>query len=287
MSPDIPYSRRKEDLFYPCRNAQFFPAGASSTETALCAELARLAYCRREPNFEFAAEKIKDVLRRVRFTDCEFFESSKERGEGFHCFLAVRDDRQLAVVAFRGTDKEDPTDLVADADAFPSHWQGEGKVHEGFAAALAELEPRLSDRLKSVQCRLVFTGHSLGAAMATLMASLHQPDALFTIGSPLVGDAAFLATLSNLENHRFVDCCDLVTRVPPEILGYRHLGKPTYIAENRQVIFDPGDEFISHDRLRASEAYLLHHTLEFGTVAVRELADHAPMNYVLPLTAQA
>jgi hypothetical protein len=136
--------------------------------------------------------------------------------------------------------------------------------------------------------RLLFTGHSLGAAMATLASSLQPADSLYTFGCPRVGDPAFVNSLRGLDNHRYVDCCDLVARVPPEgMLGYTHLpGDVFYIDLNREVARrDPGDAYIAADRTRAEEEYLVDYAWRIGDVPLRPLADHAPVNYVLPVTA--
>jgi hypothetical protein len=72
---DIAYSPRKVDLFYPAREANFFSAGLPATEAALCTEMARLAYCRFEPYFQFDPQKIRAVLEPLAF-GCHFFEST-------------------------------------------------------------------------------------------------------------------------------------------------------------------------------------------------------------------
>jgi len=52
-----------------------------------------------------------------------------------------------------------------------------------------------------------------------------------------------------------VDCCDVVTQLPPALLGCAHLGEPYYIDRNGSVIENPGDDFVSADRLRARRLF--------------------------------
>ena len=116
--------------------------------------------------------------------------------------------------------------------------------------------------------------------MATLLASLHKPDCLCTIGSPLVGDHEFVATLEGVKARRFVDCCDIVARVPPPGPWYAHYGEPSYIDGNRHLHENPSGVFRFSDRFRAAARYLLKYAWRKGDVRVRELADHAPINYI-------
>jgi len=291
MSPRISYSAAQDDLFNPGRRDGFF-SPAPQSEAALCAEMARLAYCRKEPDFGFDQGRIQKILKVVGFK-CQFFESqNRPQGKGVHCFLAVGDDAgengKLAVVSFRGTDVEDTSNLVFDVDLELEKWPGPAKVHRGFAKALEEVRPDLTLALESIgPCRSLYTGHSLGAAMATLMAVLRRPDALYTFGSPLVGDVDFVAALQNLKSFRYVDCCDLVARVPPEGLGYRHLGVPYYIKRNRKVTINPSERSIFWDHVSAVAVYVVRYGFGKNNERVRELADHAPINYVWPVKGQA
>jgi len=285
------YSASKEDLFFPARRAAFFAGGRPKSEAALCAEMSRLAYARKEPVFGFARNQILQVLAAIGFSDCQFFEKpTRPQGQGSHGFLAIDSANKLAVLSFRGTDADDPSDLMDDANVIPEPWLGSGKVHSGFAGALAEIWDQVQVGLASIAgMRLLITGHSLGAAMASLAASLQLPASLHTFGSPRVGDKEFIAALESkhLDNHRFVDCCDIVTRVPPEgFWGYTHIGKPYYIDLGRAIAQrDPDDPYICRDQTEAEEQYLLNYAWRVGDVAVRPLADHAPINYVWPVSA--
>src|SRR5438270_767137 len=123
MNGPIAYSPLKDDLYYPCKNAVFFPAGAPKSDAALCVELSRLAYCQSDGNFAFDQSRITAELGKIGFTAAGFFETpgSKQNG-GTHCFVALRTDQKLAVVAFRGTDKDDPSDVAADGNALKVSW---------------------------------------------------------------------------------------------------------------------------------------------------------------------
>ena len=284
----IAYSASRVDLFFPCQRGQFFPDGLPSgfpnAEGALCAEMSRLAYCRSAGSFAFDQNQILTVLNRIGFTECRFFESQgREQGRGTHCFFALNNAKKLAVAAFRGTDRDDPTDLTDDAKFTLASWETGGQVHVGFAGALAEVRGSLDLTLPANDWRLLITGHSLGAALATLLESLHPSAALYTIGSPRVGDGAFVASLQLVENHRYVDCYDVVTRVPLPIMGYEHLGQPQYIDRTGGITPNPSDAFVDADRIAAVEKYLLKYLFRHGNVGARELADHAPINYVSAL----
>ena len=292
----IPYSAEKVDLYFPARHAVFFPNDRPVSDAALCVEMARLAYCQLDGSLPFDQPAIRKILGRIGFTHCLFFERpSGANGGGSHGLLALDEKSKLAVLAFRGTNASDPTDLMDDFDAIPKPWPPGGNVSSGFANALMVLwnQEGLEKAVQEIRgYDILTTGHSLGAAMATLAATMVTSKALYTFGSPRVGDAAFVQKLSGVDNHRYVDCCDLVARVPPAgFLGYEHIpGQIHYIGSNRtlslrdpQVATDAG--FMGSDQAGAEIDYLKDYAWRIGDVAVRALADHAPVNYVLPVTA--
>jgi pimeloyl-ACP methyl ester carboxylesterase len=292
----IPYSAEKVDLYFPAKRAAFFPNGRPVSDAALCVEMARLAYCQLDGTFPFDQPAIRKILGRIGFTQCAFFEHPVgANGGGSHGLLALDAKANLAVLAFRGTNASDPTDIMDDFDAVPNPWPPGGHVSSGFANAFMVLwdQQGLEKAVQQIKgYDLLLTGHSLGAAMATLAASLVTPKSLYTIGSPRVGDAAFVKTLSGLDNHRYVDCCDMVARVPPAgFLGYQHIpGQIHYIASDRTLsLRDPSNAidagFMASDQADAEIDYLKNYAWRIGDVAVRALADHAPVNYVLPVTA--
>jgi triacylglycerol lipase len=89
---------------------------------------------------------------------------------------------------------------------------------------LAELEH--NDQLK-VRKDVYITGHSLGAAMATIAATRYQPEELFTFGSPRVGGHKFIRNIK-CPHLRFMNNNDIVCRIPPAWLGFVHHGEMIY-----------------------------------------------------------
>jgi len=148
-------------------------------------------------------------------------------------------------VAFRGTQIESPNDVLADArfrkvpDVF-------GKVHEGFKGAADSLWPDVKVRVGEVAAgkRLWITGHSLGAAMAVIVAARFVADGrdiegVYPLGQPRVGDATFVKAFDEkLPNRcfRIVNHIDPVPRVPPLTFGFRHEATRVYLTSAGKVI---------------------------------------------------
>lgn len=143
------------------------------------------------------------------------------------------------VIACRGTEPTEFADIASDLKAKPVlSSQGIKYVHQGFKQSVDNIWPKLKDladdygKSHTVWC----TGHSLGAAMATLVAYRLQrtddcpnPKALFTYGSPKVGTKNYIKAMesSGLMHWRFVNNADIVTRVPP--WPYVHFGAMYYM----------------------------------------------------------
>lgn len=271
-----PYDPSRKALITPARDATFFATGRPSAEPILCAEMARLAYApfERDPATRAAVEAI---LRGIGFGTCSFFSAASTQG-----FLAQDATTPLAVLAFRGTEL-DPRDWETDLKARLVPWPEGGQVHQGFAEALATIWDPVDAALSTLRGRRLYTGHSLGAALATLAASRRPPEALLTYGSPRVGDAAFVQATRTLTHQRYANCCDVVTRLPPEALGYRHPGPTAYLDRKGQLHASPTERLIDQDQRLARRRYFLRWTWRRGTMWTRDAADHAPINYVSAL----
>jgi hypothetical protein len=105
-----------------------------------------------------------------------------------------------------------------------------GRVHCGFAEAVEQVWPQVRQLLgtPSRSGALWLTGHSLGAAMATLASVRlthegYKVRAVYTYGSPRAGDRLFHDSYC-LPNYRFVNNNDLVPHLPFRWC-YKHVGK--------------------------------------------------------------
>ncbi|WP_319405521.1 lipase family protein [uncultured Desulfosarcina sp.] len=174
-----------------------------------------------------------------RFTQAELTHIQFFNRSSTQCFVAAND--RFAIVAFRGSEiwKRDEhidprriiADLKTDIDIRLSQWDQGGRVHSGFKAALDEvwdeLQPAI-DKLQAQGLKIWITGHSLGAALATLAADrLEDVQGLYTFGSPRVGDQAFKDRFRS-KAFRVVNGSDIVASVPPAGF-FRHVGELKWI----------------------------------------------------------
>ena len=153
--------------------------------------------------------------------------------DGTQAFTCRKHKSTEIFIVFRGTEPNQAKDILADAKAWRKPAREKGLVHFGFAQALDKVYDNIVhwiDEQKLDDATITCTGHSLGAALATIMASRLDANELYTFGSPRVGDRRFVKEMSTdkIKHYRFVNNNDIVTRVPPPLL-YRHHGELVYI----------------------------------------------------------
>lgn len=157
--------------------------------------------------------------------------------DGSQAYWLVNDDD--LVIVCRGTEPTEFKDIAADLKAIPvPSLTGVGRVHAGFRESIDDIWPTLHElandygKTRRVWC----TGHSLGAAMATLVAFRLQrtedtpnPMALFTYGSPRVGNKTYVKGIeaTGVLHFRFVNNADIVARVP--LWPFYHFGGMYYM----------------------------------------------------------
>lgn len=271
------YDPSADALFHPEKRAPLFGELGGWTLDARCAELSRLAYVRLEES-ESAKQALNAALVADGFGAVTPFLGGAIGAEGFG---VVREG--IAYVVFRGTQPDKAKDYACDANFIPVGWPGGGRVHSGFASALASLDDAVDRWLDGTHAQqVVVTGHSLGAAIATLLAARVAAADLVTFGSPRVGTRAFGALFEGRNVRRYVDCCDLVADLPPAV-GYKHLTGERYIDRLARIADQPpGRLDRAGDQIAASAEYLVR-CARPGNAPLRNLADHAPINYVSAL----
>jgi hypothetical protein len=250
---------------------------AGWTEEAICAELCRLAYLRFETDKGATGlELLRDAVADAGLTD--FHPLTDARCDA-QAFLAFRDG--TAFIVYRGTQGDRWKDLLADLLFIPRPWKGPGWVHWGFWRAESALWPHVEEWLAKRHAEaIVVTGHSLGAAMATLTAARLPRATLITFGSPRVGTRVFARSFDAARVRRYVDCCDGVARVPPP-WGFVHVPGERYIDRAGKVAASPPDLIARlRDRLLAHLDYVRRCLGRKDAVMTRTLADHAPLNYI-------
>jgi triacylglycerol lipase len=231
---------------------------------------------------------------RARFQEADLLEVTLFSGDGTQCFVANNDD--FLILVFRGTEiRQRPgqtdfrnivPDIMADVDILLVDSEYGGKVHRGFKDALDEVweEKGLLDHLRrkdNGRRTFWFTGHSLGAPLATLATQRYGDIAgLYTYGSPRVGDVAFRNGFQN-RNYRFVNNHDIVAKVPPPPL-YQHVGELKHINNQGQIDKD-SDAWKGMVDIQAEISSVIN-SLErlstgFGALIPEGIVDHVPLLY--------
>ena len=283
----LPYDPTRKSLLDPASTPTLLRPDTLATQhrDAIVIECARLAYFRFEKD-PVQRQAWLDALALLGAVDLKWYSVDSTQA-----FAFVLPAWNQAIVSFRGTEPDSLGDLATDIDALPIEWIAQAgaptvSVHSGFAKALDDLIAH-SDLVawldRNQRLDKVFTGHSLGAALATLAAARWGAKRLVTVGSPRVGDAGFASLVAAVEVRRYVNCCDVVTTLPPPLGRFVHVGDEIYIDSSGRVVSDDPGFDRTADRSSARIAYLKHEAWRTSTVLLRDLADHAPVNYLRTL----
>ena len=238
-------------------------------QSLLFAELSGLSY--------YDEVVVRPVSASIGFDSCRFFDR-----DGAQAYV-MTSDRDTVVVC-RGTEPHEWNDIKADANAVAVVTETLGKVHKGFNDEVNDIWPLLEDVLTENLQTLWFCGHSLGGAMATICAGRCylseisvKPAGLFTYGSPRVGNRQFV-NFVRLNYSRWVNNNDIVTRVPPVWLGYRHAGREFYL-NHRGRLQKINGLLRSRDRIRGFLLGLLQFRID-------HFSDHSIDRYVENICAE-
>ena len=241
-----------------------------SEQSLFFAELSNLAY--KDPA---TASKL---FKKLGYTS-KYYESGDSN-------VYVVEDATDIIVVCRGTEPSEWSDISADLsiDLVPSR-SGVGKVHVGFRTYTDKVWPQVMGHVTSAREKkhLWLTGHSLGAAMATLMArrfalgdTLPIPAALFTYGSPRVGNRTYINAFNKLvPHHRWVNAGDIVTKVPISP-WYYHCGTRHHIKVPKKH---------TTQKSWITKIYTTMHDVLFKKIK-NDISDHSSTLYVERLSMQ-
>jgi triacylglycerol lipase len=175
-------------------------------------------------NITYADPKAAKVkFKTIGYSIVEFFDI-----ENAQAYL-LKDSSGQHVLSFRGTEVSEPSDVLADLKAGKNIEPIGGKIHVGFKGEINKLWPTIEKAVANIDS-LYVTGHSLGAAMATIAAGRMQSKvlALVTFGSPKVGNKEYVNCLT-VTHYRVQNNCDSVTKVPFSLMGFAHHGTHKYL----------------------------------------------------------
>ena len=150
-------------------------------------------------------------------------------------------------VAFRGSNNiQDWINNFHISKIYPYDKYENVGVENGFYSIYKTFElPIFSNivylSIKYNTSNLILTGHSLGAALSTLLAfdilnddvyegfNIHS---IITFGSPRVGNYEFSNAIKNINSFRITHYYDIVPHLPQELLNYYHIGQEVWYNED-------------------------------------------------------
>lgn len=178
------------------------------------------------------------------FYNADDYEEIDSDGTQALCFKSTNHEY---VIAFRGTlPSHEMKDVITDIKAWQTNSEIDGDVHYGFKEYLDRIYITLLAWLKKhivleQQRKVIVTGHSLGAAAATIMTlrlyKMGYNVCLYTYGSPRVGDKKFREQFTDIECYRFVNNNDIVASIPFSVFGwYTHIGELQYFNYHGEIV---------------------------------------------------
>jgi hypothetical protein len=299
---------------YPFRN------GDTIVKAAWAADAAMLSYARYGCE-RMSDGELKDNLARggLKLVQKIGEDAADWNAPGTQAFFAAASD--FAVLAFRGTEIDDPADAHADLDILLVHepdyraaaapplghlgliehlFSVPCLVHQGFQSALNRVWDQVHQLLSSYRQEqpkgeICITGHSLGGALALLTYSrLADPDtSAYTIGCPRVGNEVFrerVAAAPGKGHFRIVNFNDLVAHVPLESQLYLHAPGECYRFDDAgRLSYQENDILTADLTVLATTLSGLPADLRTNVQALDNLpappglVDHSPARYCMRL----
>ena len=172
--------------------------------------------------------------------------------EGEKALLGYNEEYNSIFVSFRGsTNIQNWLKNIQIEKISPYEQFQEIAVEEGFYKAYKILDSDIYDKIKDISLKynvnnLFITGHSLGAALATLLAfdivsnnkyNKINITSLITFGSPRVGNQQFVNLFNShyINSFRITHYYDIAPHVPQEFIGYVHISREIWYNEDNSI----------------------------------------------------
>jgi predicted lipase len=195
-------------------------------------------------------------------TGTQLIATSRDTLSGGAAFVAVNHGTRLIFVSFRGSDNiqdwiintnfwKSTGDYAVKAPEFLPALPAESRVHAGFELQYLRIRDRLLTPTVNLArqyptYRIMFVGHSLGGALATLGSAefvvrngFGDRVALYTLGAPRVGNQKFVDFITGLpfasRIFRIHRKGDPISFFPPRWLGYQHTFQMYQIQDNKTL----------------------------------------------------
>ncbi|KAH7384655.1 Alpha/Beta hydrolase protein [Pyrenochaeta sp. MPI-SDFR-AT-0127] len=180
----------------------------------------------------------------------EFENSIKSDVTGF---VATDTTNKLIVLSFRGSRSVRnwltnlnfpvaPTTVCATCSSSIGFWSSWLEAQSNVLSAITKA------RAQYPSYKIVATGHSLGGALASLAAGVLRSQGvtvdLYTYGAPkigLEGISQYLSSTSRGQTYRVTHKADPVPKLPPALLGYRHISPEYYVTSGNTAMPGTGD----------------------------------------------
>ncbi|HMP89635.1 MAG TPA: lipase family protein [Kiritimatiellia bacterium] len=215
-------------------------------------ELARAIYLTRLSELVYI-KKEKDVLLAGRKLGLALEKWHWKKPGATHAAIWTSDRHTFVV--FRGTnefsDWRDNAAIVRTSHAW-------GKVHGGFQRALNRISDELLEALTALPAfgsrKIWLSGHSLGGALATLMAAkLYRNEVpvhgVYTYGQPEVGKRTFKERYNDALRSRTFRVFNYMDLVPRLLRGiYTHTGTPVLLLKTSGCEIDGADYTVPEKR---------------------------------------
>lgn len=179
-------------------------------------------------------------------------------------YVALSKSLKQIIVAFKGTNSLKTAQVDFDIIKEPYFLNKSVSIHRGFQQAYLGLRDYILPTVEQLSTQnptfeIIYTGHSLGGALASIGAndfvvngvSLGKKISVITFGCPKIGDAGWARNFDALPfvALRVKNFGDPIPRVPPKLVGFEDTGVSVQIKDGKEIVCDlPGTEPCLSDR---------------------------------------